>query len=297
MPALLGLHHVTAFAREPRENIAYYTGTLGLRLVKRTVNFDDPGMYHLYYGDETGSPGTLLTHFPHPQAATRRPGVPDIDEAIVGIPTGSVEAWAAHLTAAGGAVERIKDRGRAALRTTDPHGMGLRLCEDPAVTASDARPVRVEGVAITVADPVPAASLLRELPGFEAEDTDTGSWRIGAGTTPGRLEIRAAAGGAPPRPGAGTIHHVAWRIADEAALEAMAAHLASLSVPVSPVRDRQYFRSIYFRIPGGVIFEVATDGPGFEIDESRADLGTHLRLPPQFESRRSDLEATLPGLD
>ncbi len=293
-PLVTGLHHVTAFAKDPRANLRFYTEVLGLRLVKRTVNFDDPLTYHLYYGDEQGSPGTLLTHFPHPNAKRGRHGSPEIIETILGIPRGSADAWQERLRGHGVDVERGDDR----VAFEDHDGMRFALVEIGA--PDDAHAIRrIEGVAIRVPDVGETVGFLRELLGFRIESSGADRAVLTAGDEhePQRIELVHAPVDPRTSMGAGTVHHVAWRVPDNAAQARAAAALRDARVPVTPVMDRQYFRSIYFRIPAGVVFEIATDGPGFAIDEPAASLGSALRLPPQYEPRRAEIEAHLVPLD
>lgn len=302
MPIITGLHHVTAFAKDPRANLAFYTTALGLRLVKRTVNFDDPFTYHLYYGDQFGSPGTLLTHFPQPTAARARHGGSEILETTLAVAAGSLDACKARLLAVGTAVTDEEDAGRRTLRFADPDGMLLAAIEDATATApsapaesADASLVGIERVTISVPDAKATIGFLEQTLGFAtaAVRGPQHDLTLGAGGIGQRLTILDEPDRMRQPMGAGTVHHVAWRVPDEAAQRRIADELRRRGVAPTPVMDRQYFRSIYFRIPGGVLFEIATDGPGFDVDEPRESLGASLKLPPQHEPKRLILEQQL----
>lgn len=293
-PLVTGLHHVTAFARDPRANVRFYTEVLGLRLVKRTVNFDDPLTYHLYYGDERGSPGSLLTHFPSPNAKRGRHGSPEIVVTVLGIAPGSAAEWLDRLRAHAVDAERRDDR----VVFEDHDGMRFALMEARG-TEEGGGVGRVEGVVIRVPDVDETAGFLRDVVGFRVEslgperavlavsDQDGAQWVELEGA---ELDTRTAMG-------AGSVHHVAWRVPDAGAQARAAAALRAARIAVTPVMDRQYFRSIYFRVPAGVVFEIATDGPGFDIDEPAASLGAGLCLPSRYEPRRPEIEAHLLALD
>ena len=304
-----GLHHVTAVAGEPRTNLRFYAETLGLRLVKRTVNFDDTTTYHLYYGNRTGEPGTALTFFAFEDARAGRPGRGQAVATAFAVPPGSLAYWADRLGASEATVgERVERFGAGVLPVSDPDGQPLELVEaDAPVEPWSEGPVPGErairgcfGVTLQSADPDATGSVL-DLLGFER-----------AGTHPepdGGERVRYVAGGdratvvdllrrEPPRgrPGVGTVHHVAFRAADAEEQAAWRDRLSEAGQFVTPQKDRQYFRSIYFREPGGILFEIATDGPGFTADESVEDLGSGLRLPPWLEDDREGIEAALPPL-
>jgi glyoxalase family protein len=305
---LTGVHHVTAMASDPRENLSFYTATLGHRLVKTTVNFDDPHTYHLYYGDRSGSPGSLLTHFPHPLSKRGRRGAPEIRETLMTVPRGGLDYWAARLEEHGVAHHMETVLGEDRLRFNDPDGMELTLLESTrsierdAVVAPDIAAefavTGIEGAVLHVPDVQTTVRFLADVLGFESSEGDDTRRQV---RLPGvacgdRLELVEEGRGAVSIMGAGTVHHIAWRVPDLDAQAEVAARLGEVGVGVTPVMDRQYFRSIYFRIPGGVIFEVATDGPGFDVDESVETLGAELKLPPQYEPRRQEIEAHLPSL-
>ena len=305
---LAGLHHVTAIASDPRRNADFYTRILGLRLIKRTVNFDDPSTYHLYYGDTVGSPGTVLTFFPWPGARRGRPGHGQVYATAFSIPAGSLPFWADRLRAHHVAVSEPIDRfGDRVLEFSDPDGLRLELV---ATAEIDPRPGHVSAA-------IPAEHALRGFHGVtialvtteatEAVLTGPMNYRV-IQRTPGRtrlalpdnvgtyvdlLKDSAIPAGLS---GAGTVHHVAFRTPDDATQAAAREHLNRLGHHVSPVMDRNYFHSIYYREPAGVLFEIATDTPGFAIDEPLASLGNELKLPARYEAHRTEIEAVLPSL-
>ncbi len=302
-----GLHHVTAMAADPKRNVAFYTGLLGLRLVKRTVNFDDPSVYHLYYGDETGSPGTILTFFPWPGAAPGKPGSGETTENAFVVPQGTLDAWAARLEENRVAYSRGSRFGEPRLTFADPDGMPLAIVEkagleDTPGWATDEIPAaiairRIGGITLGLAGIDGTARVLTEVFGYERIGAEGGFTRFRApsGSDVIDLQLVAPARG---QMGAGTVHHIAFRADDDAAQAAMADALRrSLHLGVTEQKDRNYFRSVYFREPGGVLFEIATDAPGFLVDEDDATLGTALKLPEQYEPYRARIEAVLPKLD
>ncbi len=301
-----GLHHITAIAGDPRRNLAFYAGTLGLRFVKRTVNFDDPGTYHFYFGDRVGHPGTLLTFFPWAGARPGRPGAGQAVVASYAIPHGATDYWAERLAAQGVAGLHRRERfGAPELRFTDPDGMGLALVEraTPRGEPWSGSPVPaatqitgLAGTTLRLRGCDATALLLTELLGFRPLGEDAGVLRLQSadGSTVDLLRDPDAGGGTM---GAGTIHHVAWRAADAADQARLRGEILGRALGVTPVVDRQYFRSIYFREPGGVLFEVATDGPGFLVDEAEDALGSTLRLPPEYESQREAIASILPSLE
>jgi glyoxalase family protein len=301
-----GLHHVTAIASDPQRNLDFYAGVLGLRLVKRTVNFDDPGTYHFYFGNELGEPGTLLTFFPWPGARRGIAGAGQIRRTALSVPQEALGFWRDRLRSQNVDVEPVTHGDGELLRLRDPDGLELELVADPAAAqlpATHSGPVPEEaairslfGVTLVEADLERTARQLEETLGFRHLGDTAGGVRYSAGGEHGRVvELRAASEG-PGRIAAGSVHHVAFRVPDDATQQAWRGKVADAGLSVTPVIDRNYFHSIYFREPGGVLFEIATDPPGFTVDEPAAELGTTLRLPPQYESRRSQIEATLPAV-
>ncbi|MEJ7814259.1 MAG: ring-cleaving dioxygenase [Rubrobacter sp.] len=302
-----GIHHVTAISGAPQRNADFYAGTLGLRLVKKTVNFDDPETYHLYYGDGAGSPGTIMTFFPWAHAPGGRIGAGQLVVTSFSIPAASLGYWTERLVERGVRFERPRDRfGDTVLSFEDPDRLRIEL-----VTAEDVRPGRAGGpvreehsirgfhhVALAVEATDRTAGLMTDTLGFRLVDEAEGRIRLASGEGgPGdRVDVVNAAGFPGGSMGVGTVHHVAFRVPDEETQLALREAVAALGYNVTPVLDRNYFRSIYFREAGGVLFEIATDPPGFAVDEDPEHLGEDLKLPPWLETRRDRLEEVLPPL-
>ena len=299
---LQGLHHITAIVEDPDENVAFYTRVLGLRLVKRTVNFDDPATYHLYYGDEAGSPGTIVTFFPWPAGPRGSRGSGQISGFALAVPAGALTFWQQHLPEVGIRFGEPQQRwGASALALYDPAGLLIELVEqpEPAKPAPmrngippEAAIQRLLGVTLTVAAIKPTGAFLTDALGFRALEDSEGHPRYALGSA--QVELVERPGLPRGQIASGSVHHVAWRVADQAALEGWRGALASANV--TDVRDRKYFRSIYFREPGGVLFELATDPPGFAVDEPPAELGARLQLPAWLEPHRAAIERRLPAL-
>lgn len=293
-PPIAGLHHVSAIAGPPQRAVDFYVGTLGLRLVKRTVNFDDPGTYHLYFGDAAARPGTLMTLFPMPNAAAGRSGMGMTSATAYAVAPDALDEWMGRFADRGLDFDAPAERfGEPVLAFRDPDGLPLELVGSG--DAADEVPAYFHSTTLALADPEPTARVLG-LFGYDE-----------VGEEDGRRRLRAAGGGPASlvdlvrtdergRPGAGTVHHIAFRVADDEAERAWADALRSAGLAPTEVRDRQYFRSVYFRESGGVLFELATDGPGFAVDEPPDALGSALKLPPWLEDRRAALERRLPGL-
>jgi len=305
-----GIHHVTAIAGKASKNLAFYTKLLGLRLVKKTVNFDDPTTYHLYYGDEAGHPGTILTFFPWEHAAAGRAGIGMTQETAFRVPIGSMSYWTHRFVenaVAHGAFD--KRFGETRLPFTDPDGLALALVgissgEDEYAPAEASVPSEhairgFHSVTLLLAKAGPTSNILSEVLGFGLLDRDNSMLRLAAARPgPGNIvDIREAGEFLPGRMGHGSVHHIAFRAKDNAQQMAMADKLRTLYhlKPTEQI-DRQYFRSVYFREPGGILFEIATDQPGFPVDEPLASLGTELKLPAFLEPRRRQIEAILPPL-
>jgi glyoxalase family protein len=304
------IHHVTAIAGAAQRNRDFYVDTLGLRLVKKTVNFDDPGTYHLYYGDEAGRPGTILTFFPWAHVAPGRLGIGEAQETAVRVPAGSIGYWVHRFVEKGVAHQPIEKRfGETVLSFKDPDGMRLALVAVPGIDGEPAwsdgaipgeQAIRgFHGVSLLLADVAPTAAILTDVLGFADVGREGSLVRFKAGGTSlgGIVDIRAAGEFLPARMGAGSVHHIAFRAADDAAQAAMVRKLAEHhGIRTTEQKDRNYFRSVYFREPGHVLFEIATDIPGFAVDEPATSLGEALKLPRFLEPRRAELEASLPPL-
>lgn len=307
--ASAGLHHITAICGDPAENVHFYTQVLGLRLVKRTVNFDDPGTWHLYYGDRSGQPGTALTFFPFQNAPSGQPGTGEAFDIAFAVPEGSLDFWVEQLGSHGVALERRERFGQPVLSFDDPHGNALSLVaadwaeELPGWESGPLLPEHAIrgffGVGLRLAALAPTAHLLEEVLGFEriAEEHEAVRFRSVEGSGLGAVvDVHVAPAPSPARQGVGSIHHIAFRARDDDHEMALRAMLGEMDIEATEQVDRQYFRSVYFREPGGVLFELATDAPGFEVDEPLERLGERLMLPAPLEGRRAMIEAALPPL-
>lgn len=302
-----GLHHVTAVAGDPQRNLDFYSGLLGLRLVKRTVNFDDPGTYHFYYGDRTGRPGTLLTFFPWANMRAGRRGAGETSLVSFSVPGASRSYWEDRLGRAGMGVTAGERFGQWRLRLADPDGMAIELVGDATGQVEgvweeggvpgDSAIRRFSGVTLTLRGTEATAEILTGVLGLVpgAEDGPRQVFQPAGGALGGVELLRDSMAG-PMGFGAGSVHHIAWRAADAAQQLAFRGDVLGAGLGVTPVVDRNYFRSIYFREPGGVLFEVATDDPGFLIDEPERELGRSLKLPPRYEAERQAIEAVLPPI-
>lgn len=302
-----GIHHVTAIAGNARRNLDFYTRRLGLRLVKKTVNFDDPSAYHLYYGDAAGTPGTILTFFPWEHAAAGRAGAGELLETAFRIPQSAVGYWSTRLIDQG--VERTERFGQTVLTFQDPDGMRLALVALPGIEAEpawDNGEIPAEfalrgfhGVTLLLGDAAPTGAILSDIFGFAETAREDSTIRFQAEGTAigGIVDLRGVGGFLPGRTGRGSVHHLAFRAADDAAEMEMVRRLAANhGIRTTEQKDRDYFRSVYFREPGHVLFEIATDIPGFAVDEAPEHLGEQLRLPRFLQGRRDAIEASLPEL-
>ena len=301
-----GIHHITAIAGDPARNVDFYTRVLGLRMVKKSVNQDDPGTYHLYYGDEVGSPGTILTFFPWAHVPKGRSGVGGTHETSYRVPESAIGYWAHRLVEKGVAHEPIVKRfGQSVLPFTDPDGTRLALVgvkgaeDEPAWTgggiAAEHTIRGFHGVTLLLEKAERTAAVLTDVLGYTKAGTEGTVTRYVA-TSPvgGVVDIHAAGGFLAERQGSGSIHHVAFRARDDAEQAEMRRKLVEEHrLHVTEQIDRFYFRSLYFRSPGGVLFEIATDEPGFTIDEPKDKLGEKLVLPPKLERQREWIEANL----
>jgi glyoxalase family protein len=308
--SIKGLHHVTALCSDPRANHRFYTGVLGLRLVKRTVNFDDPGTYHLYYGDGGGSPGTILTFFPWMGMPRGRLGAGQAVATAFRTGEASLEWWIKRLEGAKVPVRGPGLRfGESVIEFSDPDGLGLEIVSAagpmPATAEWGKSPVPPEHAlrgfhAVTLAEAAREVTdaIVAGQMGYKMMGEEKGRFRYRAseGDTATLLDILEQPGGRPGLQGAGTVHHIAFRVADDTAQLGWKEKLVRSGLSVSLVMDRSYFHSIYYREPGGVLFEIATDGPGFATDEPADTLGEKLKLPTQYEAARAEIERSLPVL-
>lgn len=309
--SLPGLHHVTAITADAQKNIDFYGGVLGLRLVKLTVNFDDPGSYHLYYGDELGRAGTVMTFFAWPGAYRGRIGPPQVTVTAFAVPMGALDFWAGRLKEKGVEAKRGGARfGEPVLAFVDPDGMQLELVgaiepTEPKGQAWSGGPVEeayaVRGFhSVTLAEEgyETTAKLLTDVMGFSSLGAEQNRFRYRAGGAdggPGTLvDVVCVPDARPGSGGAGVVHHVAFRTPSDEQQKGWHERVVAAGRNVSPVMDRSYFHSIYFREPGGVLFEIATNGPGFTADEAAGELGTHLKLPAWLEPHRAEIEKAVP---
>jgi glyoxalase family protein len=298
-----GLHHVTAIAGDPQANIDFYIKGLGLRLVKKTVNFDDPPTYHLYYGDDAGRPGTLMTFFPWRGIAPGRIGAGQSTSTAFSVPEGTLGWWQNHFKGLGvdSAITLASaDEERLSLR--DPDGLQLDLVASSTIdprspwdSASVPAEYAVRGQhssVLTVADPDRTIAVLTEDLGLHLVGTSGNCTRLAAGNGAAGNIIDVIADPKAQRglSAGGTVHHIAFRVPDTATQEKWRQELVERGFHVTAILDRQYFTSIYFREPGGVLYEIATDTPGFDIDEPLLELGRSLKLPPWLEPTREDIE-------
>lgn len=300
-----GIHHVTAIARDPQQNVDFYTRVLGLRLVKQTVNFDAPHIWHLYYGDEQGSPASILTFFPWPGVSRGREGAGLTTATAFSVPNQSIGFWQQHLEKLGIEWLRSADSdGNELLELRDFDGIRLQLVG----TSDDSRSgwdgvgdipaehaVRgLHSVELSERAIEPTAGMLTNLLGMSVASEKSGraNFAMAEGDSGARVEIVGGIQDSGLQAG-GTVHHVAFRAPDLPTMEQWQLELTERGVPVTQILDRQYFKSIYFREPGGVLFEIATDDPGFAIDEPLLELGKKLRLPPWLEPNRAQIEANL----
>ena len=309
---ILGLHHITAIASDAQRNVDFYVGTLGMRLVKRSVNQDDPTTYHLFYADGDGSPGTDLTFFPWQHMGPGRDGIGITREVMLAVPPGTLEDWAGRLDRRGVHHEAIATRfGERTLRLKDPDGLELALVEtsdappgspwEDGPVPPDMQVQALHGVRLPLRDIQPTAAFLTGVLGFGQDPREEEGWHrylLPGDATSGRfIDLQEVPDGRRGEWGAGSVHHVAWGVRDQKHELSVRGRVAEAGRRPTEVIDRFWFQSVYFMEPGGALFELATLGPGFTVDEDPEHLGERLILPPWLEMRRSQIEAALPDLE
>lgn len=297
-----GIHHITAIVGHPQENIDFYAGVLGLRLVKQTVNFDDPGTYHLYFGDEGGSPGTIITFFPWANAYAGVIGDGQVGVTTYAIPVGAIDYWKQRLTSFNISYIVSERFGETALQFDDVHGLHLELVEREEGPLNHwsfggvTKDVAIKGFGGAVlysSHPEQTAAVLTDVLGLKAIGSEGAYARYASAANIGnRIDIKTTTGQR-GKMGPGTVHHIAWRAEDDEDQRFWQEHVANFGLHVTDVRDRNYFNAIYFREPGNILFEIATDPPGFAHDESYETMGSKLMLPEQYEEHRNRLNEML----
>jgi glyoxalase family protein len=310
LPPIAGLHHVTAITADAQQNVDFYTKTLGLRMVKVTINYDDPDSYHLYYGDGLGRPGTLMTFFAWPMAPRAATGIGHVTETAFAVPEGSVDFWHERLAAANVAdVQRVERFGAKGVTFRDVDSMQLSLIETPLATGdthlwqhgevAPSYAIRgFHGVTLTEAAEAPPRSVVVDRFGYREVGKEGARIRYEANSDAIArfIDVLVVPNAPRSRMAAGQVHHVAFRTPTDEQQKQWLDTLRAEGHNVSPVMDRDYFHSIYFREPGGVLFEIATDTPGMTINESAEELGTRVQLPPWLEPQRAEVEAALPKI-
>ncbi|AUD03609.1 ring-cleaving dioxygenase [Spirosoma pollinicola] len=304
---ILGLHHITAIANNAQRNYDFYTHVLGLHMVKKTVNFDDPGTYHFYYGNEEGTPGTILTFFPWEGIGPGKNGVGMATEIGYSVPAGSLDNWAGRFMEFGVSMGEQSERfGETYLPFTDPDGLAIALIQH-----SDQRPVwetadikldmatqGFHSVTLSLQTIEATARVLTDIFGYTLQAQEGNRYRFVTDAIPTAsiVDLLEEPKGTTGRNAAGTNHHVAFRVANDTIQMEFRDKILSKGLQITPKIDRDYFFSLYFREPGGVLFEIATDNPGFTVDEPLEELGTNLKLPKQYETSRERIEKSLPLL-
>jgi glyoxalase family protein len=307
---ILGLHHITAIAGEAQRNYDFYTKIIGLRLVKKTVNFDDPGTYHFYYGNEGGSAGTILTFFPWTRVKRGTNGTGMATEIGYAVPEGSLEFWKERFKQFNVKHSEIAERfGEQFISFEDPDGLQLRMIvpakkdeRQPWTTSEITADTATRGfhqVTLTLEDHEPTAKVLTDVFGYKLEKQENNYYRFSTDAIESAsiVDLLRDENGSPGHVAGGTNHHVAFRVKNEEVLMQFHAKVEAMGLHITPKIDRNYFFSLYFREPGGVLFEIATENPGFAVDEDIAELGKHLKLPAQYEPQRKKIETTLPVLN
>jgi len=306
--AVSGIHHVTAIASAPQPNLDFYASVLGLRLVKKTVNFDAPDVYHFYFGDEGGSPGTILTFFPFPDAARGERGTGEISSVALHAPLYSLGFWAGHLARHGVQFEGPLSRfGEEFIAFEDSDGLRLEIVfagegdipgslPERGGVPRESAIRRIAGVTCDLRDMGPTEELLSGMLGVRrtGKEGKRARFTVGDGAEASAIDIRTIPGSGRGRQSAGSVHHIAWRTPSPEDQREWRLRLVDAGLSVTEVLDRKYFQSIYFREPGGILFEIATDPPGFAVDEPPAALGSGLQLPAWLEAERGKIERILP---
>jgi glyoxalase family protein len=302
-----GLHHVTSMAADAQENNDFFTDTLGLRRVKKTVNFDAPEVYHLYYGDEVGTPGSVMTYFPFGQMPRGKRGVGEVGVTDFAVPKGALSFWEKHLADKNvSGLARDTAFGEERLQFDGPDGDGFALVETEAEgrapwtgggVPEDAGILGFHGTRMRLLD-VAATDELLTFMGYQKVDSADGltRYQVEHGNAARTIDVEHLSGGQAATQGAGSVHHIAFAVEDRAAQKEVRQALLDTGYQVTPVIDRDYFWAIYFRTPGGVLFEIATNEPGFDRDEDTAHLGEALKLPTRYEPHRDQIERILPAL-
>ena len=306
---ILGIHHITAMAGDAQRNVDFYVNMLGLRFVKKSINQDAPDVYHLYYGDEVGSPGTAMTFFPFGRAARGTRGNGEISHVALAVPTASQDFWVNHLSKNGvnfdGPSKRFHDN---VITFLDPDGMMIDLVfrdkqQLKFPWGKSLVPVEYAirgfyGVTMNLAELEPSSKVLKDVLGFRPALQSENRFRflIGEGSDEAAIDIVVDPKAPHARQSAGSVHHIAWRVKDFPTHEEWQKAVAKSGLDPTEIIDRFYFHSIYFREPGGVLYEIATDNPGFTVDETVEELGTHLMLPPWYEPHRAKIEQALPPI-
>jgi len=305
-----GIHHITAIAGNAKQNHDFYTQVLGLRLVKKTVNFDDPGTYHFYFGDKVGTPGSILTFFPWEGTRRGKSGTGLATDIAYSVPEGSLQFWNERLTKLNIPITSAGKRfGENYISFEDPDGLSITLlipnesdARTPWATNEVNADVATKGfhsVTLTLRDGAATGKVLTDVFDYKlvGKEGNRTRYKTDAIETAAIVDIIELQQGSPSVNAAGTIHHIAFRVKDEATLMSFRKRVLDHGLRITEKIDRNYFFSLYFREPGGVLFEIATDNPGFDVDESVDSLGTSLKLPAQYEAHRQEIEASLPVLD
>ena len=307
---ILGLHHITAIAGNAKTNVDFYTKVLGMRLVKKTVNFDDPQTYHFYYGDEVGTPGSILTFFPWDRVKPGRRGFGMTTEFAYAVPERSLDFWIERFDKMNVTYNNPAEKfGETYLTFLDPDGLKIELTvpnhqdkRKPWLSSETDEKVAIKGfhnATLTLENVQKTAEILEKVFGYKFLEQAVNRYRFRTDAVENAaiIDLVEVPGESKAVNAGGTIHHIAFSVKDDASQLFIREKLLEMDLSPTPVLDRNYFNSVYFREPGGVLFEIATNNPGFTVDEPIAELGTTLKLPRQFEAKRAELEKTLPRID